>query len=222
MAGDGYVPADDLRDDHAILRGHSAALKRALQRGCMRGLRPAEMKAPIQPDGPGFGKVAGYLMDEDLVQVFFAAIRTTDTAPEAWYEQRTTQREALEKPVCVLGGTWETRRAVTAFLDAGHEVTDERARQLLRDLAAAGFLTKTDPNKRHLPLQRAVRTTTTAQTGRAAASWCVARVTVVLRGGHVLRVVGARRCRCSVGGGRQQPGQFTHVVEHGRAWSFEP
>ncbi|MEE1805978.1 hypothetical protein PUR32_06675 [Streptomyces sp. BE133] len=47
MPGDGYVPADDLRDDkNVILREHSAALKRALQRGCIRGLRPAEMKAP--------------------------------------------------------------------------------------------------------------------------------------------------------------------------------
>lgn len=76
---DGYVPADELRDSpDASLRGHSAALKRALRRGFMRGDWPEEMQPPIEPQGPGFGKVVGYRMPADLVQTFFTAIKNTD------------------------------------------------------------------------------------------------------------------------------------------------
>jgi hypothetical protein len=76
---DGYVPAEDLRDDeNASLRGHSAALKRAIQRGFMLGKWPENMPAPIEPQGPGFGKVVGYRMPDDLVQTFFTAIKNTD------------------------------------------------------------------------------------------------------------------------------------------------
>jgi hypothetical protein len=76
---DGYVPSEELRDDeNASLRGHSAALSRALQRGFMRGLWPENMPAPIEAQGPGFGKVVGYRMPDDLVQTFYTAIANTE------------------------------------------------------------------------------------------------------------------------------------------------
>jgi hypothetical protein len=76
---DGYVPADELRDDeNTSLRGHSAALKRAMQRGVMLGRWPEGMQSPIEPQGPGFGKVVGYRMPTDLVQTFFTAIKNTE------------------------------------------------------------------------------------------------------------------------------------------------
>ncbi|MGW7283921.1 hypothetical protein ACWGH4_00220 [Streptomyces sp. NPDC054847] len=146
VAGDGYVSAEDLRDEeNTSLRGHSAALKRLLHRGSMRGLWPESIPTPIDPQGPGFGKVAGYAMDEDLVPVFFAAVRNIETEPEEWAEQRMTQSAALEQAVRKRRGEWTTVLAVAALRDAGHEVTDKRARQILRDLAAAGLLEKTDP-----------------------------------------------------------------------------
>lgn len=78
---DGYVPSEELRDDeNASLRGHSAALSRALQRGFMRGLWPENMPAPIEAQGPGFGKVVGYRMPDNLVQTFFTAIKKTEDA----------------------------------------------------------------------------------------------------------------------------------------------
>lgn len=148
VAGDGYVASEDLRDDEtASLRGHSASLKRLLQRGAMRGLWPESIHPPITPVGPGFGKVVGYAMDEELVPVFFTAIRNVETEPEEWAEQRFTQASALGKAVRAQGGTWGTLRAVTALGDAGHEASDKRARQILRDLAASGLLVKTDPDR---------------------------------------------------------------------------
>jgi hypothetical protein len=81
---DGYVPADELRDDeNSSLRGHSAALSRALQRGFMRGRWPENMPAPIEAQGPGFGKVVGYRMPDNLVQTFFTAIDRTEKAGPA-------------------------------------------------------------------------------------------------------------------------------------------
>ncbi|MFC9497665.1 hypothetical protein [Streptomyces sp. NPDC056982] len=78
---DGYVPAEELRDDeNSSLRGHSAALKRALDRGVTQGRWPDGMKAPIEPQGPGFGKVVGYRMPDDLVQTFYTAIANTKSS----------------------------------------------------------------------------------------------------------------------------------------------
>lgn len=78
---DGYVPADELRDDeNSSLRGHSGALSRALTRGAMRGDWPDTMTAPIEPQGPGFGKVVGYRMPDDLVQTFFTAVQNTEAS----------------------------------------------------------------------------------------------------------------------------------------------
>ncbi|MGW1988023.1 hypothetical protein ACWCPJ_37215 [Streptomyces collinus] len=78
VAGDGFVSDDDLRTDGSSLRGHSGALKRILERGVREGWWPAGMQAPIQPQGPGFGKVKGYRMPGDLVQTFRTAIKNTE------------------------------------------------------------------------------------------------------------------------------------------------
>ncbi|WP_331734623.1 hypothetical protein [Streptomyces sp. NBC_00887] len=60
-----------------------------------------------------------------------------------------TIAQALEKPIRALGGTWDTQRAVTVLRDAGHGHGDrrqqeKRARSALRDLAAAGVITRTE------------------------------------------------------------------------------
>ncbi|MGW5284460.1 hypothetical protein ACWERI_34250 [Streptomyces collinus] len=78
VVGDGFVSDDDLRTDGSSLRGHSGALKRILERGVREGWWPAGMQAPIQPQGPGFGKVKGYRMPGDLVQTFRTAIKNTE------------------------------------------------------------------------------------------------------------------------------------------------
>ncbi|MGW2010824.1 hypothetical protein [Streptomyces nigrescens] len=68
---DGLVKADELRKDgDGSLRGYSGPLKLTLERGVRNGWWPEGMKPPIEPQGPGFGKVKGYLMPLDLVDVF--------------------------------------------------------------------------------------------------------------------------------------------------------
>ncbi|MFD8567967.1 hypothetical protein [Streptomyces sp. NPDC059639] len=62
-----------------------------------------------------------------------------------------THQEVLAKAVRALGGTWDTRRAVTTLHDAGRGDGDrrqqeKRARQALRDVAATGLIVKTDPD----------------------------------------------------------------------------
>ncbi|MFJ3278507.1 hypothetical protein [Streptomyces halstedii] len=67
----GYVSADDLREgEEGSLRGHSAAIKRAVDRGAREGWWPDTLELPVQAQGPGFGKVVGYLIPERLVEVF--------------------------------------------------------------------------------------------------------------------------------------------------------
>lgn len=71
----GEVSADDLRDsEDSSLRGHSAALKRILDRGVREGWWPAGMEPPIQAQGPGFGKVVGYRMPDHLISMFRMAV----------------------------------------------------------------------------------------------------------------------------------------------------
>jgi hypothetical protein len=74
VANTGFVSDEELRTDGGSLRGHSGALKRVLERGVREGWWPAGMQPPIQAQGPGFGKVQGYRMPDNLVEVFFAAI----------------------------------------------------------------------------------------------------------------------------------------------------
>lgn len=70
-------------------------------------------------------------------------VRKTGNLPEV---SERGQRDVLLKAIKSEGGTWNTRRAANALSAAGEMVTDKRARQLLRDLAAAGVITKSDPN----------------------------------------------------------------------------
>ena len=76
VARDGFVPADALRtESEPNLRGHSGGLKSVYEKGVAKGWWPDGMEIPVRPVGPGFGKVAGYQMPEELVPVFFQAIR---------------------------------------------------------------------------------------------------------------------------------------------------
>ena len=75
----GMVPADVLRDKpEDSLRGHSAPLSRILQRGKMLQRWPMAMEQPVTGVGPGFGKVEGYEITEDLIPVFTTAIRNVE------------------------------------------------------------------------------------------------------------------------------------------------
>ncbi|MFB7555978.1 hypothetical protein [Streptomyces brevispora] len=57
-------------------------------------------------------------------------------------KQGATQVQALEQSVRALGGLWDPQRAVTVLADVNHQVDEKRTRQILRDLAEAGLLTK--------------------------------------------------------------------------------
>jgi hypothetical protein len=79
VARGGYVSADDLRDEATTsLRGHSGALTKALHSGAAGGDWPDGMALPILAQGPGFGKVAGYRMPDELLDIFRTAITNTD------------------------------------------------------------------------------------------------------------------------------------------------
>jgi hypothetical protein len=79
VARGGYVSADELRDEaNTSLRGHSGALTKALRSGSAGGDWPDGMPLPILAQGPGFGKVAGYRMPDELLETFRDAITNTD------------------------------------------------------------------------------------------------------------------------------------------------
>jgi len=84
VARGGYVSADDLRGEaNASLRGHSGALTKALVSGAAGGDWPEGMPLPILAQGPGFGKVVGYRMPDELLETFRIAITNTDGQPPA-------------------------------------------------------------------------------------------------------------------------------------------
>ncbi len=58
---------------------------------------------------------------------------------------RPTHQKSLARAVRSLGGEWDTRRAVTALRDAGHQVDDKRAREMMRRLRDSGLLVRVDP-----------------------------------------------------------------------------
>lgn len=79
VARGGYVSADELRNEaNASLRGHSGALTKALNSGAAGGDWPDGMQLPIVAQGPGFGKVVGYRMPDELLDTFRIAITNTD------------------------------------------------------------------------------------------------------------------------------------------------
>ncbi|MFH9090430.1 hypothetical protein [Streptomyces sp. NPDC017673] len=75
VAGGGFVSADALRlTPDASLRGHAGALKQTLERGVRMGWWPEGMRPPVKPVGPGFGKVQGYRMPADLLEIFSSVL----------------------------------------------------------------------------------------------------------------------------------------------------
>ncbi|MEU5978523.1 hypothetical protein [Streptomyces sp. NPDC047315] len=67
----GYVSADDLRNDTTTsLRGHSGPIKTTVAHGARHGWWPTNMELPVIPQGPGFGKVAGYRIPDHLLDAF--------------------------------------------------------------------------------------------------------------------------------------------------------
>jgi hypothetical protein len=49
-----------------------------MQRGVTLGRWPEGMRAPIEPQGPGFGKVVGYRKPDNLVQTSYTATKSTE------------------------------------------------------------------------------------------------------------------------------------------------
>ncbi|MGW7140235.1 hypothetical protein [Streptomyces xanthophaeus] len=82
IADNGFVSDEKLREDldGKSLRGHAGPLKRALERGVREGWWPEGMQPPLAPRGPGFGKVKGYQMPQELVSTFHEAITATNGA----------------------------------------------------------------------------------------------------------------------------------------------
>ncbi|MFE1949942.1 hypothetical protein ACFW9D_05670 [Streptomyces sp. NPDC059524] len=84
VAGNGWAAADKLRgpDGTASLRGRSGAITKAINRGAAAKRWPADMDAPVQaqydPENPSYQRTTGYVMPEDLVPVFRAAIERVD------------------------------------------------------------------------------------------------------------------------------------------------
>ncbi|MGW4694054.1 hypothetical protein ACWEO1_16865 [Kitasatospora cineracea] len=58
-----------------------------------------------------------------------------------------TQREALEKSLRALGGTWDPSRGMQTLRDAGYHPTEKYVRDVYRRLAEAGLLEKMDDNR---------------------------------------------------------------------------
>ncbi|MET8561059.1 hypothetical protein ABZV75_10880 [Streptomyces flaveolus] len=82
VAGEGFVSAEELRlTPGASLRGHAGALKQTLERGARLGWWPDGLPAPVTPVGPGFGKVQGYRMPAELLEVFATALSAEGQAP---------------------------------------------------------------------------------------------------------------------------------------------
>ncbi|WP_331725777.1 hypothetical protein OG264_38740 (plasmid) [Streptomyces xanthophaeus] len=82
ITANGFVSDEKLREelDGKSLRGHAGPLKRALERGVREGWWPEAMQPPLAPRGPGFGKVKGYQMPQELVSTFYEAITTSPGA----------------------------------------------------------------------------------------------------------------------------------------------
>ncbi|MER6399322.1 hypothetical protein ABT263_25240 [Kitasatospora sp. NPDC001603] len=68
------------------------------------------------------------------------------------------QEEALLRAALAESGDWDTRRAVAALGAAGHQVTDKRAREILRRLQRAGLLFRGNPARAVYTLRASART----------------------------------------------------------------
>jgi hypothetical protein len=82
--GDGWVAAEHLRgpDGTESLRGRSGAITKAINRGVSKKRWPAGMPQPVEaqydPENPSYQRTTGYVMNEDLVPVFLAALKRID------------------------------------------------------------------------------------------------------------------------------------------------
>ncbi|MFF7459699.1 hypothetical protein [Kitasatospora sp. NPDC008115] len=88
VAGKGWAAAKQLRGPNGSdsLRGRSGAITKAINRGTAKGRWPTGMPQPVEaqydPDNPSYQRTTGYVMTEDLVPVFEAALRRIDTDTE--------------------------------------------------------------------------------------------------------------------------------------------
>ncbi|MER7755485.1 hypothetical protein [Kitasatospora sp. NPDC097643] len=133
----GYVSSDALRGDDGAgsLKGHSAGLKRILDRGIREGWWPATLQLPVQAQGPGFGKVLGYKIPEPLHEAFRDVVLTLPTTRGRTLATEITRHDP-DTP-------WDPDLARTTLTTHGLTTDPEAARTLLRHLADTGLLTKT-------------------------------------------------------------------------------
>ncbi|MDQ0945976.1 hypothetical protein [Streptomyces sp. V1I1] len=144
--GDGYVAAEELREEGKAMRGHTGPITQALKRGVRNGWWPEGMPRPIEAeynaDVAGYQRAVGFRMTEELLLAFREASARVDDM-----EFGTTQLSILTKAVRSGCGTWGPDRAVAALAAAGIEVSVKRARELLRRIADTGLLVKTDADR---------------------------------------------------------------------------
>jgi hypothetical protein len=82
VKGGGFVSAESLRiTPGASLRGHAGALKQTLERGARLRWWPDGLRAPVTRVGPGFGKVQGYQMPPELLEVFAMVLSAEGETP---------------------------------------------------------------------------------------------------------------------------------------------
>jgi hypothetical protein len=135
------VPADALRGDDgtASLKGHSAGLKRILDRGIREGWLPPGIKPPVQAEGPGFGKVGGYTVPSGLRDDFRDTVLALPTNRRATLSQEITHRGPEVN--------WTAPLAVEVLAAYGLDTDTKGARAILRHLADTGLIIKTGPDR---------------------------------------------------------------------------
>ncbi|WP_208767156.1 hypothetical protein [Kitasatospora cineracea] len=134
VARGGYVSADDLRGDDpdASLKGHSGGLTRILNLGIRKGWWPDGIEPPVQAHGPGFGKVVGYGIRTEQLDLFRDTVLTLPTQRLNFLAEEIAHRD----------DPWDdelVRDALTIFKLA---IDLDGARVLLRHLVETGLLAK--------------------------------------------------------------------------------
>jgi hypothetical protein len=69
------------------------------------------MPAPIEAQGPGFGKVVGYRMPDSLVQTFFTAIKKTEGSGPIDPNQINEANDSVHELTDALGQPFQKKRA---------------------------------------------------------------------------------------------------------------
>ncbi|MEV4560039.1 hypothetical protein AB0K51_24030 [Kitasatospora sp. NPDC049285] len=137
VARGGTVAADDLRgeDATASLKGHAAGLTRTITRAIQERWLPSGIESPVQGVGPGYGKVLGYRVHTDQLDLF------RDTVLALPCQRRT----ALAQEITERGGNWNIARASTALGLLKLPTDFEGAAVLLRHLADVGHIVPGTP-----------------------------------------------------------------------------